>query len=309
MDCFMAGAKKELQWAKLLAKPKLHETPFVRHLFNMEKIDPKPHALLLQQFLKLAPSLDLAPDHILARPVLRHPDLSPNNIIVSDDDKMVGVIDWQNATVLPLCLAAGIPKYFDNSGDPASDRLDEPQAEPPANFDSLEPKEQEDLKDLLLKRYTHYAYSIGTMLSIPDHFYAMSKYSASLRRRLYGQASNPWDGDSISLKQALIETTQAWPIDDGQSPAVPCPISFSDDEIKECSEKSAALQSELDNLLYVRKLLDIDLQGWVPDDEHWEKSKRMAADIKQEMLEMEGHSESFKRFLRDHFPFEDHEEE
>ncbi|PKX99251.1 uncharacterized protein P174DRAFT_509268 [Aspergillus novofumigatus IBT 16806] len=37
-----------------------------------------------------------------------------NNILIPDVNKVVGLIIWQHSTILPLGLAAGIPKYFQN---------------------------------------------------------------------------------------------------------------------------------------------------------------------------------------------------
>lgn len=53
----------------------------------------------------------------LLRPTLRHPDLQPPNIFVSDDFKTVGLIDWQHGSILPLFLQAGVPKYWQNTSD------------------------------------------------------------------------------------------------------------------------------------------------------------------------------------------------
>ena len=67
--------------------------------------DPSEHIESLESYLKIAPAL--LPSNEFLQPVLRHPDLQPNNIFVSDDLDIVGLIDWQHAAVLPLFLAAG----------------------------------------------------------------------------------------------------------------------------------------------------------------------------------------------------------
>lgn len=72
---------------------------------------PSDHIRSLEKYLKIVPNL-LPSDKSLLRPLLRHPDLQPNNIFVSDDLDIVGLIDWQHASVLPLFLTAGIPKFF-----------------------------------------------------------------------------------------------------------------------------------------------------------------------------------------------------
>ena len=45
---------------------------------------------------------------------MRHPDLQPSNVIVSTSSdstqlKIVGLLDWQRASILPPFLLAGIP--------------------------------------------------------------------------------------------------------------------------------------------------------------------------------------------------------
>lgn len=67
----------------------------------------------LEKYLKIAPYL-VPSDKSLHKPTLRHPDLQPNNIFVSKDLDIVGLIDWQYCSALPLFLAAGIPQYIQN---------------------------------------------------------------------------------------------------------------------------------------------------------------------------------------------------
>lgn len=54
------------------------------------------------------------------RPVLRHPDLQPNNIFVSEDLSIAGLIDWQHSLVFLTFLAAGIPNSFQDYDDEES---------------------------------------------------------------------------------------------------------------------------------------------------------------------------------------------
>ncbi|KAF2457469.1 hypothetical protein BDY21DRAFT_363744 [Lineolata rhizophorae] len=69
--------------------------------------------------------------------------LQPNNIILSDPLDIVGHVDWQHATIAPLCLAAGMPAQFQNYGDPESQRFAQPARELPSDSDSWTPEEQE----------------------------------------------------------------------------------------------------------------------------------------------------------------------
>lgn len=73
----------------------------------------------------MVPFLGFGPRTTLHRPVMRYPGFQPNNILVSETNEIVGLIDWQHCSILPLGLAAGIPKHFQNYGDLDSEELTE----------------------------------------------------------------------------------------------------------------------------------------------------------------------------------------
>jgi hypothetical protein len=56
----------------------------------------------------------------------------------------------------------------------------------------------------------------------------------------------------------------------------------------------------------MRGLIGIDAVGWVPDDEHLEKSRAIAQTINTGLME---HSKSDleRTAVLDHFPFDDHD--
>lgn len=136
-SCFEAPAKREMEFCEKFGKPRLHVERYLRELHKFQKRSPTQHQLLLSDYLKLAPHLEVPSDHRLSRPTLRHPDFSPNNILVNASSDVVGVIDWQHAVVLPLCLCAGIPDHFQNWGDSLSEKLAKLAVKFPGNFDSL----------------------------------------------------------------------------------------------------------------------------------------------------------------------------
>lgn len=57
----------------------------------------------------------------------------------------------------------------------------------------------------------------------------------------------------------------------------------------------------------MQDFLGTDALGWVPDDEHYERSKDLIKTIKAGMLQ---HSETAfeKTAVQNHFPFDDHDE-
>ncbi|EZF31081.1 hypothetical protein H101_05301, partial [Trichophyton interdigitale H6] len=170
LKCFEAPAKREIRFCKEFGKPRLHVERYLRELHKLEKMSPTTHVQVLSQYLQLAPHLEIPAEHPFARPVLRHPDFSPNNILVNSDNEIVGVIDWQHAAVLPLGLCANIPPYFQNWGDPVSERLATPMVKRPENFDTLSEAEQESIKETMRKQIAHFYYAALTMNQLPDHF-------------------------------------------------------------------------------------------------------------------------------------------
>lgn len=68
----------------------------------------------LLNYLKVAPHLP-PKSEALNVPFVRHPDLSPSNIFISD------------STALPIFLQAKIPKHFQNYGDDDSENFQHPK--------------------------------------------------------------------------------------------------------------------------------------------------------------------------------------
>ena len=66
-----------------------------------------------------------------------------------------------------------------------------------------------------------------------------------LRRRLFRYASDPWEGETLALKVALIEATKNWESRMGGSP---CPIVFDNKGVCETMELDAK-QSGADKIL------------------------------------------------------------
>ncbi|KMQ47272.1 hypothetical protein HL42_2070 [Trichophyton rubrum] len=311
LKCFEAPAKREISFCKEFGKPRLHVERYLRELHKLQKMTPTAHVQVLSQYLQLAPHLEIPAEHPFARPVLRHPDFSPNNILVNSDNEIVGVIDWQHAAVLPLGLCANIPSYFQNWGDPVSERLATPMVKRPENFDTLSEAEQESIKETMRKQIAHFYYAALTMKQLPDHFDALRNYNSMLRAKLFTLAGAPWEGDTLSLKHAIIEAYQKWPIPLEKSSypnVVNCPVQFTREEILKCVTDFAQEQEKLQEFTEMKACANVDSVGWVPDDEHLEKSRDIARIIKAGLLE-HSTTELEREAIRNHFPFDDHDED
>ncbi len=314
-DVLEAVAKREKAWCEQFGKPRQHVERYIRELHELRLLSPQTHIDLLSDYLKLAPYLDIPAGNPLTRPTLRHPDLSPNNILISDSKQIVGVIDWQHSVVLPLCLIAGIPKHFQNWGDPISEKLTKPETQVPENFASLNADEQNEIREVQRRRLVHFLYAANTMQTIPAHYDAFTNASVRALTRLYDRAGAPWEGDSVSLKAAMIEALGQWPlsldgdVDQNANDSDPkAPIEYSESEIVECLALDAKINDKLREIEEMRDTLGIDALGWVPNDERYEASKALAQTIKAGMLEF-SETDLEKAAVNDHFPFDDHDED
>lgn len=321
LACMEAPAKRELEICQKYGKPRQHVEIYLREIHEFQQMSPTLHTRLLSDFLTLAPHLELPPTHRFSRPVLRHPDFSPSNIIVTPSNDIVGILDWQHAAVLPLCLIAGIPKHFQNWGDPPSDKLEKPETQLPDNFQNLSAEEQESVRETIRKRLVHFYYAASMMRHFPDHFDAFRDGNAMLRAKLFDRAGAPWEGDSISLKYAIIQAQSQWPMhlkeeNNSSRPAsakdgeeiVECPIKYSGQEIKQCIDLYKQENEKMQELEEMRELLGTDALGWVPTTEHLNQSKDMVQVIKTGMLEHSS-TEIERIAVHEHFPFDDHDED
>ncbi|PYI17581.1 kinase-like protein [Aspergillus violaceofuscus CBS 115571] len=309
-SCFEAPAKREMEFCVNFGKPRLHVERYLREVHQYQSLSPIPYQHLLADYLKLAPGLDVPSDHRMSRPILRHPDFSPNNILVNPSHEVVGIIDWQHAVILPLCLCAGIPNHFQNWGDPVSETLSKPEVKLPDDFDQFSQEEQATVRETMRRRIVHFYYAALTMKSLPDHFDAIRSDSCMLRGKLFHHAQAPWEGDSVSLKYAMVQVLRTWPmsLDEGAPTGlVECPMRFSGEELQKCVEDHRQEQELLQELGEMRDLIGTDALGWVPDEDEFERSKAVIQSIKNGLMEHSS-TEMEKSALAHHFPFDDHDE-
>ncbi|PKY03497.1 phosphotransferase family protein [Aspergillus campestris IBT 28561] len=154
VDVLRAPALKEITWLQEYGRPRFPFQRAYRESMDYRLSQPSDHIRSLEAYLELAPKL-LPSDGSLDRPLLRHPDLQPNNIFVSDDLDIVGLIDWQHASVLPLFLTAGIPKYFQNYEDPKLLAFRPP---PRPDLSGLDDEEKADVLEDFRCRHIHFFY-------------------------------------------------------------------------------------------------------------------------------------------------------
>lgn len=241
---------------------------------------------------------------------MRQPDFQLNNIVVSDSLQIEGLVDWQHSLILPLGLAAGIPKHLQNYGDPDSDDLKEPQLDPPPNFNSLPHAEQASIRETLQKRLVHFLYAALTKRLNEEHYDAIFDNSIIIRQRHFKAAGTPWEGDSITLRADIIRAIESWgdllsaDCDHGTCPLPPIQSS---DKIIQSTLDLDMQQKQADTAMdQMRHALGVDEMGWVTNSEY-DAAKELTQEMKSQMLEAAETADD-ARGIRDHFPFDDFDE-
>lgn len=302
-----AGARKEIAYLTRYGRP-LHPFQRIRReLVNYQEQSHLDHLENLKKYLLIASDLVPPETNGTTQPSIRHPDLQPNNVFVSKDLEITGLIDWQHCSVLPLFLQAGIPGSLQNYGDEVSESLMEPRL--PHDFDVEDEAEQMKQVLLLRKRQLHYTYVKETLRLNQAHGEVLLDRSCILRRKLFHHASEPWEGDCLSLKADLVELSNQWsnlllPVT-GETHHK-CPIEFSEKEVLECLSlisATEALDSQFQDCLEV---VGVGNEGWVPN-EQYDTARQRERQLREDTLS-EAESEEERSQIRDHWIFDDFDE-
>ncbi|KAK8229524.1 kinase-like domain-containing protein [Phyllosticta capitalensis] len=304
-----AGAKKEMAYLKEFGQPLLPYHRKYREFCNYEKQPPQAYRKLLETFLYVAPHL--IPEGASARPVLRHPSLSPYNVIVSPQLEITGLIGWQHCSVRPLFLQSGIPDDFRNRTYLEADDLkDEPCL--PAYFESLDEAEQARRVKTWRSQQLHHAYISATKAMNPEHMDVMAVPANDVRRKLCLASAQPWLGDDFPLKMALVHMSRDWGKlwDKAASAPEACPVQFTESETQQAFEMFEQRRDADMAFAMVRTLIGLDdPSGEVPSAEY-EEVKRCADDFKVYSAGVAGEeSEEDKMEVLENWYFNDFDEE
>lgn len=194
-------------------------------MFDYERVDPEQHVSSLETFLQVAPHLQLH-ETWLDKPVLRHPDLSMNNILIDDELKISGIIDWQHASVLPLFLCAGVPKAFINDRTPLDDTSEQSSRFRTPKYDETRNETKTSYPLTVHQRYIN---TTKTKPNLQSHYGAIEHKEAIYVQRSWKSSIAPWEGNSIPLQADLIQLAKVWPRmvgkdSRGDAKPMPCPI-------------------------------------------------------------------------------------
>ncbi|CAK4033419.1 Hypothetical predicted protein [Lecanosticta acicola] len=303
------AALKEIAFLQQYGKPRLPFERVYRDITNFEKSDPQEHITSLENYLEITAQL-VPKDEWLHKPTLRHPDLNPNNVFISESQEITSIIDWQHSAALPLFLQLGIPSYFQNYGDPDSENLGKPHL--PADLDEWDESDRAKELELYRRRHLHFYYVAATAKKNKPHFNALMYPGGLFRRKIFQHAGEPWEGNSITLKAELIKLTQSWrDIADhaygSDGPVPPCPLSFDEHEVEKTVEALVRQEEADQGLEFMRNFVGMSTDGWVPNEEY-EEAVAKEAEIKKEALACYEDDDPEREMAIEHWPFDDHDE-
>jgi len=288
-------------WLQRFGEKRYPREPLYREFYGHQEVDPQVQIKHLLDYLKVARHL-VPKSEALNVPTIRHPDLSPSNIFISDSGEITGIIDWQHSTALPIFLQAKIPKHFQNYGDDDSENFQRPKLA--ENFATMTDGDKEIEMELYRRRQVHYFYVGYTSSLNKAHFHAMGQYNLVLRNQLYDTVCRPWEGDNTSLQAELIRTVAHW--SEIASAEETPPVHYTSAEVDECLGRDANQKKADEQMQQVRNFIGINIEGWVQNEE-FERAREKARLIRNEMAEGIGTEEERREFDR-YWPFQDHEE-
>ncbi|EME44740.1 hypothetical protein DOTSEDRAFT_129306 [Dothistroma septosporum NZE10] len=294
-----SGAIKEIHYLEQYGRPLLPFNRFQRETFNFEKQLPSIHLDSIQKYLQISKYL-IPRDEGLIPPTLRHPDLRPGNIFVSDDLKITALIDWQHSVVQPLFLGCDVPEFLRR---PSRFPKDSGSL---SNSPKMSEKEQLQSIELSRQSCCHQSYVEITEQQNPSYFEALTYPFTVGRQKIYRLAGEPWQGDNIPLRSSLIFVKQHWS-QFCPDTSVPCPITFTQEEEMECLRLDDAEQQGVEQLEEFKRTIGLGPEGWV-SNENYDGAKEAIARMKQLSLE-QAESEEEITAIRDHWVFDDMDEE
>ncbi|RAL13147.1 aminoglycoside phosphotransferase family protein [Aspergillus homomorphus CBS 101889] len=263
VDVMTAGARKEIVYLEEYGQPVRTSKPLPHHPY---KQSPREYIDSLTNYLRVAPSL-VPNDPALTRNTIRHPDLQPSNIFVSDDLEITGLIDWQYTTIRPLFLQCGVPANFQSADGEIPSLLHEPTL--PAGFERLSEADQMRERELFRSRQLHYFYLTATAHLNPLHQAALTCDLGVLRRSLCHQAAAPWDGDNVTLKADLIQLGMNWDrIARPEEADSTCPIEYGQEEVSECLQLNNVQVEMEEQERLSREALGVGSEGWVSPERY-----------------------------------------
>ena len=242
---------------------------------STQQIHPSVHLDLLDDYDKLMQHLIQPGD---SGPVLRHPDLRLGNIFVSPETKkIVSLIDWQGAKMLPASLHAGYPNLASNDGHGLTQSLKAPTK---PNYDELGEGNKQEAHHRYIQERACHLYTIATAKWNYTHFRALREPFNPIKVNLVRQAGYAWNGNMIPLRTAIIRAVEVWhEMTGGQSST--CPVKFDENALAQYKSEIDEYNTVCDELESLRSLLAVDQQGWI-SNELFEEARKENRRLREE---------------------------
>ncbi|KAL9103637.1 MAG: hypothetical protein Q9163_001332 [Psora crenata] len=251
-DYLISIGKREATWTAQLGQPRHRQFFFS---YSEQKIDPKDHITLLSKYCLVAPQL-VPKQEGLGSPTLQHPDLHQSNIFLCPQSKQIlSIIDWQGSSILPFFVQSGYPALCDHELGRIQS-LEKPELSD--DFDKMGPEQQKEALLKLKREQASLYYITATGVKCETHLRALRLPYLEMRQCLIMQAGMPWDGDLVNLRAALIGVHSKWKALVGE---YPCPISFTDEEVRIAMQESEEWNEAAELLATIRNTLGIDGEG------------------------------------------------
>ncbi len=223
------------------------------------------HSKLLSMYLAAVPHFVPTTDNDVCAPTLWHPDLTLNNVFVSESGiaNIEGLIDWQHATVLPYFMFASLPPAVVYEGDKIDLSVLPPAL--PSNFDELSAKEQEEYRLQLKFANRHMWYQFQASRT-PRRRSVTSLPQLNQLVMLPAYVTRAWVNGVFDLREALVCLRDNWASIAG--PGVPCPVEFSSEEMVEHEKQLEAFRSYENTIAALGSALRFAGDGWVTHENY-----------------------------------------
>ncbi|KAI3148378.1 hypothetical protein CBS147325_3531 [Penicillium roqueforti] len=181
-----------------------------------------------------------------------HPDLNLDNIFVDPKTLQITcIVDWQSACVAPLFYHADVPRMCAHRG-PLQEGWVVPER--PEDFGSLSAEEQRKIDDDLESQILHKYYLAKVYRLSPRYWSVLQNKKIPIIRKPVWLVTGVWENcDLFFVRESLTSLFAQW---EKLVPAVPCPISFTNQDVELHSK-------EEENINGVGKLLKIFRDGSV----------------------------------------------
>jgi hypothetical protein len=263
---------------------------------------------VLKEYKKVSKYLLRKHDTPLLKPILWHTDLHADNIFVDPDapTRILSILDWQSTSISPLFWQARVPSLLDFDGH-KSETLQPVKF--PDNFDQLNLEEQRVAKELQQAQTLRKVYRVQTLKEC-EHIYRALTISSTLPTQIIVLAGSIVDEGEVAMKRMLVNASQRWSqivgTDERGEPSVQCPLSYSEEDIKELEEeeakwiKSIELKNDLIKALGAYPSWD----GWVKNDE-FDAMKARLETCRENFLDHHASNSQERRIWGRAWPFGD----